>query len=101
MVDVSSSLPRDPDPESGPDQSRSESLTIDCDGCSVRGLACSDCVVSVLLGPPRTHLELDTDESAAFAALAGAGLVPPLRLVRAVDGCQCDGDPPASGGPAG
>ena len=26
--------------------------TIDCDTCVVRGLACHDCVVTVLLGPP-------------------------------------------------
>ena len=32
---------------------------IDCDTCVVRGLACHDCVVTVLLGPPP---ELTIDE---------------------------------------
>ena len=27
-------------------------MLIDCDGCAVRDLACGDCVVTVLLGPP-------------------------------------------------
>ncbi len=60
-------------------------LVVDCDGCEVRGLACDDCVVSVLLGPPPERLSLDADELSALDALAGAGLVPPLRLVQAVD----------------
>jgi len=54
-------------------------VIIDCDSCEVRGLACGDCVVSALLGGPPG--ELDEAESAALAALAGSGLVPPLRLV--------------------
>ena len=56
----------------------SDTLIIDCDRCSVRGAACGDCVVSVLLGPPAV---LDHDSQTAIAALAGSGLVPPLRLV--------------------
>jgi len=31
---------------------RSMTTRIDCDTCVVRGLACHDCVVTVLLGPP-------------------------------------------------
>jgi hypothetical protein len=54
-------------------------VIIDCDSCEVRGLACGDCVVSALLGGPPG--ELDDGEQAAIAALAGSGLVPPLRLV--------------------
>lgn len=54
-------------------------MLIDCDGCVMRGLACSDCVVTVLLGDGRA--ELDSDERAAIGVLAEAGLVPPLRLV--------------------
>jgi hypothetical protein len=61
-------------------------LIIDCDRCVVRGPACPDCVVSVLLGVPPDAIELDADELDALDALAGSGLVPPLRLVRAVDG---------------
>jgi hypothetical protein len=54
-------------------------VIIDCDDCAVRGRACKDCVVSVLLGTPDTLLD---DERAALEALAEAGLAPRLRLVR-------------------
>ena len=53
-------------------------MIIDCDDCAVRGAACQDCVVSVLLGVPET---LRDDERAALEALAEAGLAPRLRLV--------------------
>jgi hypothetical protein len=57
-------------------------MLIDCDSCTMRGLACSDCVVTVLLGiDPQHRAELDTDERQAIGVLAEAGLVPPLRLV--------------------
>jgi hypothetical protein len=71
-------------------------MLIDCDACAVRGPACDDCVVSVLLAGPAVHAhageppgdqegqpapELDAAERAAIAVLAGCGLVPPLRLV--------------------
>ncbi|MDQ3416535.1 MAG: hypothetical protein M3474_05455 [Actinomycetota bacterium] len=75
MVDVFPQPPRDQQPEDP------QSLTVDCDDCMVCGPACADCVVTVLLGPPRARLELDADEVSALDALAGAGLVPPLRLV--------------------
>ena len=54
---------------------------IDCDTCVVRGLACHDCVVTVLLGPP-PELTLEDEETAALQALAAGGLVPPLRMVQ-------------------
>ena len=58
---------------------------IDCDTCVVRGLACHDCVVTVLLGPPPelAPLTIDDEERRALDVLADSGLVPPLRLVRA------------------
>ncbi len=59
-------------------------MLIDCESCAVRGDACADCVVSVLLGAPAAAgggVELDGAERAAIAVLAGSGLVPPLRLV--------------------
>jgi hypothetical protein len=63
-------------------------VIIDCDDCAVRGRACKDCVVSVLLGRPdtlpdgeRTALEVLDDERAALEALAEVGLAPRLRLV--------------------
>ncbi len=58
---------------------------IDCDSCSVRGLHCHDCVVTVLLGPP-PELELDQEHADALAVLAEGGLVPPLRMVEPVRG---------------
>ena len=57
---------------------------IDCDTCVVRGLACHDCVVTVLLGPP-PELTFDDDERRALDVLAEGGLVPPLRLVEPVE----------------
>lgn len=58
----------------------SDLLRLDCDGCEVRGLACGDCVVSVLLGGPPADTTLDDTDQAALAVLADSGLVPPLRL---------------------
>ncbi|MGH3621848.1 MAG: hypothetical protein ACRDQ5_08670 [Sciscionella sp.] len=55
-------------------------VIIDCDSCVVRGLACEDCVVSVLLGAP-PNLELDGEQQRAIDALADAGMVPQLRLM--------------------
>lgn len=56
-------------------------MLIDCDRCVVRGAACADCVVSVLLDAEPSAVELDWPERAALGALADNGLVPPLRLV--------------------
>lgn len=69
---TNSAVPWSAEPSNAP------TLIIDCDRCSVRGLACTDCVVSVLLGPPGV---LDHEAQTAIAVLAGSGLVPPLRLV--------------------
>ncbi len=68
-------------------------LHVDCATCRARGPACSDCVISVLLGPATTEVELGTDEVEALDALAESGLVPPLRLVR---GVPTDPDPESS-----
>jgi hypothetical protein len=57
-----------------------ELVIIDCDKCAIRGIGCSDCVVSVLLNAPGT-VELTDPELKAIGALADAGLVPKLRLV--------------------
>jgi hypothetical protein len=56
-------------------------MLIDCDTCTVRGQACRDCVITVLLDGPPAGVELDDDEHAAIGTLARAGLLPPLRLV--------------------
>ena len=56
-------------------------LHVDCDSCVARGPACSDCVISVLIGTPGGSVDLDAGEQAALSALAESGLVPPLRLI--------------------
>ena len=79
-------------------------MIIDCECCEVRGDACGDCVVGVLLGVPapgRSSAEsgdgavdvpfdapsgapitqLDARERRAIDVLAEQGLVPRLRLV--------------------
>lgn len=61
------------------------SVQIDCDTCVVRGLACHDCVVTVLLGPP-PELSFGDEEQRALDVLAGSGLVPPLRMVSPISG---------------
>jgi hypothetical protein len=68
-------------------------MLIDCDSCAVRGAACGDCVVTVLLGgapaldgPTADPVELNAAEQAAIAVLAESGLVPPLRLVPGTGG---------------
>ncbi len=66
----------------------SEPVVIDCDGCAVRGPACRDCVVSVLLGVPETLLQ---DERAALEVLAEVGLAPRLRLVPIRRDCGSQG----------
>jgi hypothetical protein len=65
-------------------------VLIDCDRCEVRGRACGDCVVAVLLGGPPDELsaapdpvELDAASRDAIEILADSGLIPPLRLVLA------------------
>jgi hypothetical protein len=77
-------------------------MIIDCDGCAVRGMACGDCVIGVLLGAPAPAapadhdpeaasdvpsgapiVQLDAPERRALAVLADQGLVPRLRLVAA------------------
>ena len=94
-------------------------MVIDCDRCEVRGLACGDCVIGVLLGVPgvpatgssaapdgsepaagrppgASAVQLDAPEQRALAVLADQGLVPRLRLVstpvRGVTGDGHDGE---------
>jgi hypothetical protein len=75
-------------------------MIIDCEGCAVRGVACGECVIGVLLGAPAPSVpadhgaeapsgvpsgapivQLDAPERRALAVLADQGLVPRLRLV--------------------
>ena len=70
--------------------SERSTLHVDCDSCSARGPACTDCVVTVLLGIPGPRVDLDADEQQALSALAGlrAGAAaapgPEARPVRSV-----------------
>ena len=75
------------------------SLHVDCSSCAARGPACSDCVISVLLGAPVEGIDLDTEEQAALSALAESGMVPPLRLVPRFDLSARYSDPDARPGP--
>ena len=77
-------------------------MLIDCDRCVVRGDACRECVVGVLLGVPEVPrraggdavrrppgapaLQLDAPERRALEVLADQGLVPRLRLVAGPEG---------------
>jgi hypothetical protein len=54
-------------------------MRIDCDTCTARGDACTDCVVTVLLGAPPDDV-LSDDDQAALGVLSASGLVPPLRM---------------------
>ena len=71
-------------------------MIVDCDSCEVRGNACGDCVIGVLLGAPSPCalpypaadtpfgaplVQLDAPERRALDVLAEQGLVPKLRLV--------------------
>ena len=68
-------------------------MIIDCDTCTVRGDACHDCVVGVLLGAPA----LDDDQQRAVDVLAASGMIPPLRLATPPDQslAQTPAQPPA------
>jgi hypothetical protein len=88
-------------------------MIIDCDGCVVRGTACGDCVIGVLLGAPGSRdggsgedglpsgapiVQLDAPERRALDVLADQGLVPKLRLVAGPSrraSTPSDGPPPA------
>ncbi len=64
---------------------RSDPVVIDCDTCLVRGDACADCVVTVMLGPPG-RVAVEADEQQALDVLARCGLVPRLRMVPPEEG---------------
>ena len=74
-------------------------MIIDCDTCTAHATACADCVVTFLTIPVRVPapvtphpevgtaagaVEIDAAEQHAIGVLAASGLVPPLRLVRAI-----------------
>ena len=54
-------------------------MIIDCDRCTMRDVACDDCVVNALLGAP-AEVSVGEETAVALRNLADGGLVPPLRL---------------------
>jgi hypothetical protein len=80
-------------------------MIVDCDLCAVRGAACGDCVISVLLGGPPSAgsatVRLDATERRALDALAGAGMVPRLRLVPKTNEATSNGTLNIAGRPSG
>lgn len=56
-------------------------MHVDCDTCSVRGAACSGCVITMLLGAPPEGVHWDAAERQAMTTLADSGLVRPLLHV--------------------
>lgn len=57
-------------------------MLIDCDTCTGRGAACTDCVVTWLTAvqrPDGPRLTLTATETHTIKVLADARLVPPLR----------------------
>ena len=67
----------------GMDNDRPEPVAISCDDCRMQGTgACSDCVVSFIIGrDPGDAVIIDIEEIRAVRLLAGAGLIPRLRHV--------------------
>lgn len=63
-----------------------DTLIVDCERCTARPRACSECVISALLGVPGADAPptLSSEEQQALGVFADAGLLPPLRLVEAV-----------------
>ena len=55
-------------------------MLIECDQCVMRDIACSDCVVTVLLSTPEPGGGLGEAECRALKVLADARMIPPLRL---------------------
>lgn len=54
-------------------------MLIECDRCVMRDVACSDCVVTVLLATPEPGGGLSEPEWRALKVLADARMIPPLR----------------------
>lgn len=48
-------------------------MLIDCDTCTVRGAACSHCLVSALFDPQRRDADLTAEEQQAIEVFALAG----------------------------
>lgn len=82
-------------------------MRVDCADCTVRAVACSECVMGSLLGPSPVTADFDQGELAALSALADAGLLPRLRWSSATSNLSvtnityAEGNPERSGPKAG
>ena len=72
-------------------------MIVDCDCCAVRGGACRDCVITLLLGAPPGGIDLDRTERLALHSLAEAGIVPRLKLVSRYESQRTGRTLPATG----
>jgi hypothetical protein len=56
-------------------------VRIDCNDCVMfRTEHCEDCLVTAVLHPPGTEVEIDEELDSPLRALSGAGLLPVLRF---------------------
>ena len=56
-------------------------MKIDCTNCEMyQSEHCDDCLVTVLLHPPASEIEIEDDLDSPLEALTSAGLVPVLKF---------------------
>lgn len=56
-------------------------MRIDCSECEMyRSEHCDDCLVTALLGPQSSSVDIEDELDPPLQALAGAGLIPVLRF---------------------
>jgi hypothetical protein len=62
-------------------------MRIECSSCAMyRTEHCDDCLVTALLHPPESHVDIDEDLDPSLQALSGAGLIPVLKFRPRPDG---------------
>lgn len=58
-------------------------MRIDCTECEMYNSShCDDCLVTALLHPPESPVEIDEDLDPPLRALTGSGLIPVLKFRR-------------------
>jgi hypothetical protein len=56
-------------------------MRIDCTECQMYNSShCDDCLVTALLHPPESPVEIDEDLDPPLRALSGSGLIPVLKF---------------------
>jgi hypothetical protein len=62
-------------------------VRIDCNDCVMfRTEHCEDCLVTAVLHPPGTGVEIDEELGSPLEALSGVGLLPVLRFKPRAEG---------------